>query len=76
MATTCPFACITAADPWVVEITRAVALAVDWHVAIPETLGRDLTCVDVQALAALKAAQGDAWRSDQEIAEREREAKK
>lgn len=66
-ASTCPLACITYADPWVVEITRAVALAADLHIPIDEQLGRDLTRVDLQALSALKRAQGEAWESDQKI---------
>lgn len=72
-ATTCPLACVTYADPWVVEVTRAVALAADLHVPIDEQLGRDLTRVDLAALSALKKAQGDAWASDEKIREQRRE---
>lgn len=72
-ATTCPLACVTYADPWVVEVTRAVALAADLHVPIDEQLGRDLTRVDLAALSALKKAQGDAWQSDEKIREQRRE---
>ena len=72
-ATTCPLACITYAEPWVVEVTRAVALAADLHVPIDEQLGRDLTRVDLAALSALKKAQGDAWQSDEKIRETKRE---
>ena len=72
-AETCPLACITCADPWVVEVTRAVALAADLHVPIDEQLGRDLTRVDLAALSALKKAQGDAWQSDEKIRETKRE---
>lgn len=68
-ATTCPLACVTYAAPWVVEVTRAVALAADLHVPIDEQLGRDLTRVDLAALSALKQAQGAAWESDQKIRE-------
>lgn len=72
-ARTCPFACVTYADPWVVEVTRAVTLAADLHIPIDEQLGRDLTRVDLQALSALKRAQGEAWESDQKIREEQRE---
>lgn len=71
-ASTCPFASITFASPWVVEITRAIALASDLHIPIDEQLGRDLTRVDLQALSALKRAQGEAWESDQKIREEQR----
>jgi hypothetical protein len=70
-ADTCPLACVTYAAPWVAEVTRAVALATDWKVDPSETVGRDLTAIDLAALAALKQAQGDAWTSDQEIREQE-----
>lgn len=73
-AETCPFACITYADPWVVDITRAVMLATDWHVPITETLGRELTRADIEALAALKTAQREAWESDRAIEEKRRKA--
>jgi hypothetical protein len=72
-ATTCPLACITYADPWVVEVTRAVALAADLHVPLDDQLGRDLTRADLAALSALKKAQGDAWQSDEKIREQKRE---
>ncbi len=72
-ATTCPLACITHASAWVVELTGAVALASDWHVPLETTLGRDLAAVDIAALSALKAAQNDAWQSDQKIREQEQE---
>jgi phage FluMu protein gp41 len=58
----------------VVEITRAVALAGEWHVPVSETLGRELTKADLDALSALKAAQGDAWTSDEKIREAKRAA--
>lgn len=73
-AHTCPLAVVEHASPWVVEVTRAVALASDWHVPVAETLGRDLARVDLQALAALQSARGAAWESDQQI--REQRAKK
>ena len=72
-ATTCPLACITYAEPWVVEVTRAVALAADLHVPLDDQLGRDLTRADLAALSALKKAQGDAWQSDEKIREQKRE---
>ena len=72
-ATTCPLACITYADPWVVEVTRAVALAADLHVPLDDQLGRDLTRADLAALSALKKAQGDAWQSDEKIREQKKE---
>ena len=72
-ATTCPLACITYAEPWVVEVTRAVALAADLHIPIDEQLGRDLTRADLAALSALKQAQGDAWTSDEKMREAQRE---
>ena len=54
-------------------MTRAVALAADLHIPVDEQLGRDLTRVDLQALSALKKAQGDAWQSDEKIREQKRE---
>lgn len=75
-AATCPLACITYADPWVVEITRAVALAADLHIPIDDQLGRDLTRADLAALGALKHAQGDAWSSDEKMREAQREQEK
>lgn len=75
-ATTCPLACVTHADPWTVEVTRAVSLASEWHVPITETLGRELTAADLDALAALKTAQGEAWESDRKIEEQRRAQEK
>jgi hypothetical protein len=75
IAESCPFACVERAGPWVAELTGAVSLAVDWHVPIAETLGRDLTRADVTALQHLKQAQADAQRSDAEISRREHEAR-
>ena len=75
-ATTCPLACVTYADPWVVEVTRAVSLASEWHVPIAEALGRNLTAVDLEALHALKQAQGEAWESDRKIEEQKRAQEK
>lgn len=63
---------MTYADPWVVELTRAVSLASEWHVPLTESLGRELTAVDLEALAALKQAQGEAWDSDRKIEEQRR----
>ena len=73
VAESCPFACIERADPWVAELTGAVSLAVDWHVALSDTLGRELTRADTIALQHLKQAQADAQRSDADIARREHE---
>lgn len=75
-ADTCPLACVTYASEWVAKLTRAVALATDWKVDPSETVGRDLTAIDLDALAALKQAQHDAWTSDQEIREQEAAAKR
>lgn len=71
--TTCPFACLMRADPWVVEITRAAGIAADFHTPLPAVLGRDLTTADVEALDALRTARHDARESDYEIERRERE---
>ena len=57
-----------------VEVTRAVSLAGEWHVPLTETLGRDLTAADIDALHALKTAQGEAWESDRKIEEQRRKA--
>jgi len=73
IAETCPLACLTYAEPWPVELLRAVALASDWHVPISESLGRDLTRADLVALSTLKNAQHEAWKSDQKIREQEQE---
>ena len=64
---------VTAEDctAWVAEITRAVSLT-EWHVSIEDTIGRSLTKVDIDALAALKRAQNEAWTSNQKIAEANR----
>ena len=75
-ARTCPLACITYADPWVVELTRAVALAADLHIPLDDQLGRDLTRVDLAALSAIKQAQGAAWESDQKIREEQEEQRR
>jgi len=72
-ATTCPFAGIERADDWTRELIGAVSLAIDWHVPIAETLGRDLTRADVIALQNLKQAQADAQRSDAELSRRKHE---
>jgi hypothetical protein len=42
-------------------------------VPIDDQLGRDLTRVDLQALSALKSAQGAAWTSDEKIREQKRD---
>lgn len=71
-AATCPMACVERASPWLLELTQAVSLAADWHVPLDTTLGRDLTAVDIAALAALKAAQSQAMQSDRDIEARSR----
>jgi len=43
-------------------------------VPIDDQLGRDLTRVDLQALSALKSAQGAAWTSDETIREQQRKS--
>lgn len=76
-ATTCPFACVMHADPWVIEITTAVGLAQPENGATPleTTLGRDLTRADVQALAVLARAKSDVWKSDQAIREQQQKTR-
>lgn len=74
-ASTCPLACVTFADPWVVEITRAVSLAAEWHVPVADTLGRVPCSADLAAMHALKAAQGDAWESTRKIEDEKQRAK-
>lgn len=74
LAPTCPMACVERADEWTLDLTRAVSLAVDWHVPLDTTLGRDLTRADLAGLSALKSAQGAAMASDREIEARERES--
>ena len=71
-----PSACITYADTWGVELTRAVALAADLHIPLDDQLGRDLTRVDLAALSAIKQAQGAAWESDQKIREEQEEQRR
>lgn len=71
--TTCPFAEVIAAGPWVVEITDAMARAADAHVPVAESLGVDaLSCVDLQAITEIQRAQSAAYRSDRDIAEQQR----
>lgn len=73
--TTCPFAEVLAASPWVVEITDAVARAADAHVPIADSLGVDaLSCVDLAAITEIQRAQSAAYRSDRAIAEQQRKA--
>lgn len=74
--TTCPFAALMHADPWVAELTRAAAIAETYHTPLPQVLGRELTPADLDALDAVIRAKADAWQSDQMIMEREREAKR
>jgi len=74
LATTCPMACVERASDWLLEITTAVSLAADWHVPLPDTLGRELTAADITALSALKGAQGAAMASDRAIEQQKRDA--
>lgn len=68
-AESCPLEGITYADPWVVELTRAVALSSDLSIPLEDALGRALTQVDLLALSSMKSAQGAAWKSDTKIRE-------
>jgi len=74
VADTCPLACVKAADPWVVELTHAIAAQSESGIPISEKLGRDLTLVDLTAIDTLKRAQNDAYRSDRDIAQQHRDA--
>jgi hypothetical protein len=72
---TCPFACIVAADPWVVEITRAAGIAHDYHTPLDAILQRPLTAADIDALDAMRSGQHDAWTSDRAIEDAERKSR-
>jgi len=74
--TTCPFACLMRADPWVAELSDAAAIAETFHTPIPDALGRPLTRADVDALGEILRARADAWESDRIIQEREAAASK
>lgn len=77
LADTCPLACLSAADPWVRELTEAVGMGAEpFFVPLETTLGRDLTAADLAALKALNRARNDAAASDRDLDEREREARK
>jgi hypothetical protein len=41
-------------------------------VPIADSLGAELTCVDLQAITETQRAQSAAWRSDRDIAEQQR----
>lgn len=71
--TTCPFACVERPDPWVLEILDAVGLATECHVPIAESLGRDPSAADLDAVAEVMRARGAAQESDWRIREQERE---
>ncbi len=73
---TCPFACLMSATEWTRELTRAAAIAAEFHTPLTAVLGRDLTPADLEALDTMLRAKADAWESDQAIIEREREAAK
>ncbi|MDB4930528.1 MAG: hypothetical protein JWM10_3012 [Myxococcaceae bacterium] len=72
-ADTCPFACVERADPWVAELTRAVALR-EWVPDLTDTLGRPLCAADLDALDTLRRAQSEAIASDRAIAEEARKS--
>lgn len=71
---TCPFACVMRADPYVAELTRALAIAEKYHTPLPAVLGRDLTPIDLDAADAVIRAHADVWESDQQILDAQREA--
>lgn len=70
--TTCPFACLQRADPWVAELSNAAAIAETYHTPLPDVLGRPLTRADVDALGEILAGRADAWESDRAIQEAEK----
>lgn len=70
--TSCPFAEITAASPWVIEITEACSRAADLHIPVADSLGRDLTCADLAAISEMQRGQSAAMKSDRDIAEQQR----
>lgn len=70
-ARTCPLACLLRADPWVAELTHAVAI----RGVVPDltvTLGRPLTGIDIQALQAITTATSEATVSELRAAEERR----
>ena len=71
---TCPFACVMHADPYVRELTRALAIAEKYHTPLPQVLGRDLTPMDLEAADTVIRAQAEVWESDQQIIDAERQA--
>lgn len=71
LAPTCPWA--QCSGEHVIEICDAVSLAAEWHVPIAETLGRDLTRADTQALVALRISQHAATKAEHEHHAREAE---
>lgn len=74
--TTCPFACLMRADPWVAELSDAAAIAETYHTPLPDVLGRPLTRADLDALAEILRARSDAWESDQAIQSQEQAAER
>lgn len=70
--TTCPFACLRRADPWVAELSNAAAIAETYHTPLPDVLGRALTRADVDALSEILQGRSDAWASDDAIREQEK----
>jgi hypothetical protein len=71
-ATTCPFACLMRADPWVAELSDAARIAEAYHTPLPDILGRPLTAADVAALSEIQRGRADAWESDEKIREESR----
>lgn len=71
-AGTCPLACLERPDPWVGEVLNAATLASEWHVPVAQSLGREPTAADLDALTAVTSARGAAARSDDRIREQER----
>gem|GEM_PF-4768027 len=70
-ASTCPLACLHRADPWVAELTHAVAI----RGVVPDltvTLGRPLAGIDIQAIQAITTAQNEATASELRAAEERR----
>lgn len=74
--TTCPFACLMRADPWVAELSDAAAIAETYHTPLPDVLGRPLTRADTDALGEILRGRADAWESDRAIQEQEQAARK
>ena len=68
----CPFEGVFRGDGWVQELQDARVQVADNGVPWPDALGRDLTAVDVQALAVLKRAENRLDRMKREQDEQEK----